>query len=159
MGCSYPLARLTDIAEVSTGKTNRQDAVRAGTYPLFDRSQEVKRSSKFLYDAAAIIVPGEGKEFVPRFYKGKFDLHQRAYAIIPRRDCNAEFIYYAVQNQRDHFSRVAVGSTVKSLRLSSFETMTIPLPDLRTQDAIAFTMGCIDSKIKVNQRTNDYLAA
>ena len=35
----------------------------------------------WLIEETAIIIPGKGKEFIPRFFKGKIDLHQRAYTI------------------------------------------------------------------------------
>ena len=159
MGCRYPEVSLADIAVITTGKSNRQDAVENGKYIFFDRSQEAKRSARYLYDAKAIIVPGEGKEFIPRYFEGKFDLHQRAYAVIPNEKCNSRFVYYAVSYRRSHFANIAVGSTVKSLRLASFETMQIPLPDIATQDAIALVLACLDKKIASNTRLNGYLAA
>lgn len=156
MSCNFKSCFLMDVCDVSTGKTNRQDAVTDGLYPLFDRSQVVKRSNKFLFDAAAIIVPGEGKEFFPRYYEGKFDLHQRAYAVFPGSSTNPRFIYYAIKANRSHFEKIAVGSTVKSLRLSSFETMEIPFPPKDIQNAIAHILSSIDAKITINSRQNDY---
>lgn len=150
MASKYIEKPLTDVAAVTTGKTNRQDAVENGKYPLFDRSQETKRSNRYLFDAAAVIVPGEGQEFIPRFFEGKFDLHQRAYAVIPNKGVNPRFIYYAILWRRAHFARVAVGSTVKSLRLASFESMSIPLPELETQNRIAHILNTIDDAITNN---------
>ena len=55
-----------------------QDHINYGVYPLFDRSEIVKKSNKFIFDCEAVIIPGEGMHFVPKYYDGKFDLHQRA---------------------------------------------------------------------------------
>lgn len=159
MGCSFPMASVCDIASVTTGKTNRQDAVPDGAYPLFDRSKETKRSHRYLFDCKAIIVPGEGATFEPRYYSGKFDLHQRCYAVIPDESAvDAYYLYCAMQSNKDHLAHVAVGSTVKSLRLSSFESMLIPLPPMDIQQRIAYVMRQIDLKIVNNNQTNDYLA-
>ena len=69
------------LCSISSGESDTQDAVADGPYAFFDRSKTIKRSSRFLYDCEALIIPGEGKEFLPRHYEGKFDLHQRAYAL------------------------------------------------------------------------------
>lgn len=119
--------KLGNIAIIKNGKCNRQDAVLNGKYPLFDRSQVIKASNDYLFDCSAIIVPGEGKDFIPRFYQGKFNLHQRCYCIQSRNNdqVSIKYLYYNVLFNRNYFTRVAVGSTVPSLRLGSFEDMDL----------------------------------
>ncbi len=119
--------KLGKIAIIKNGRCNRQDAIINGRYPLFDRSQVIKGSNEYLFDCSAIIVPGEGKEFIPRFYSGKFNLHQRCYCIQSKDESqiSIKYLYYNVFYNRDHFARVAVGSTVPSLRLNSFEDMDL----------------------------------
>ena len=152
--------KLGEVATIKTGQTNSVDAVADGVYPLFDRSKDVKRSSKYLFDCEAVIVPGEGKDFVPRYYKGKFDLHQRAYAVIPNEQvCDGRYCYYALLDGRSYFSLVAVGSTVMSLRLSTFESFDILLPPLPEQRAIASVLSSLDDKIDLLHRENKTLEA
>ncbi|CEG11407.1 hypothetical protein MSIBF_A1420018 [groundwater metagenome] len=56
-----------------------------------------------MFDSEAIIFPGEGKEFIPRYFKGKFDLHQRAYAITPKEpSLHLKFFFYAVLQFRNY---------------------------------------------------------
>ena len=137
----YQMVKLGEIAHVTTGKSNVEDATETGIYPFYDRSQIVKRSNRFLFDVpSAIIVPGEGTQFIPRIAHGKFDLHQRAYVVIPREEVSAEYIYYAILNSHGYFSKVSTGSTVSSLRLGMFLHMPIHLPDLPTQLRIAGVM-------------------
>lgn len=150
--------KLNEIATIKSGKSNSIDAVADGIYPLFDRSKNVKKSSKYLFDCEAIIVPGEGEDFTPKYYKGKFDLHQRAYAVIPDNQiCDGKYCYYAILNGRSHFSSVAVGSTVKSLRLSSFESLDILIPPLPEQRAIASVFPPIEDKIELLRQENETL--
>ena len=68
------------ICAINSGESNTQDAIAEGGYAFFDRSKKIKRSRRYLYDCEALIIPGEGAEFLPRHFVGKFDLHQRAYA-------------------------------------------------------------------------------
>lgn len=152
----WEVKKLGDIATVSTGKTNAQDADSCGLYPLFDRSPIIKRSNKFIFDTEAVIIPGEGKEFIPRFYNGKFDLHQRAYAIFNFNSqvVIAKYVYYFLKYYRAYFSSVAVGSTVKSLRLNHFIDFIINIPPLHTQQQIVSILSSLDNKIELLKEQN-----
>ena len=109
------------IIGIQTGKSNTEDAQEKGVYPLFDRSQVIKRSNKYLFDGEYVIVAGEGN-FKPKYYNGKFDLHQRAYCLksMNTEVINNKYLYYLVLKNYQIFSDYSVGSTVPSLRLSSF---------------------------------------
>ncbi len=148
---------LLSVANVTTGSSNTVDAKDDGAYPFYDRSQVVKRSDKYLFDREAVIVPGEGMDFIPRYASGKFDLHQRAYAVFPKSSVDGRYLYYAILNNRHHFAQVATGSTVKSLRLKSFELMKIPFVDLNLQLKISKILSNLDDKIALNQSINDNL--
>lgn len=157
---AWKTCKLGEVADVATGNSNREDAVENGKYPLYDRSPEVKRSNRYLFDfpEGAVIVPGEGQAFVPRFARGKFDLHQRAYEVSPKRvegkppEADARYLYYFLMDNRDYFARVATGSTVKSLRQWMFHEMPLSLPSLSEQECIAGVLGAYDDLIAVNAR-------
>ncbi|MCF7778963.1 hypothetical protein GLP59_15140 [Sulfitobacter sp. M220] len=86
--------RLGELAKVTTGSSNRKDSDNVGEYAFFDRSNDVRWSSRYLFDCKAIIVAGEGKDFPPRFFNGKFDLHQRAYAVTDFGVNSARFLFF-----------------------------------------------------------------
>ena len=90
--------------QITNGKANAQDHEEDGNYPLFDRSAVIKKSSEFMFDAEAVILPGEGMRFVPKYFQGKFNLHQRAYAFMNVR----------------RISRSTQSSPVPSTRMISF---------------------------------------
>jgi type I restriction enzyme S subunit len=126
-----------ELCSISSGESDTKDAVPSGPYAFFDRSRVIKRSVRFLYDCEALIIPGEGKEFLPRHYTGKFDLHQRAYALFEfRPDVDVRFLYHLLHYRVDYFPSVAVGATVKSLRRRHFEQFPVPLPPLPEQRRI-----------------------
>jgi type I restriction enzyme S subunit len=156
----WELTTIGDLFNVKNGKTNSQDAIERGKYPLFDRSTQLKFSNKYLFDAEAIIMPGEGKEFIPHYFYGKFDLHQRVYAITPKTNgvC-LKFFYYWMYYRRDYLARIAVGSTVKSLRLNHLTGFPAPKPNLLEQQAITKILSDLDSKIELNNRMNVTLEA
>lgn len=160
----WKVVKLGNVASVSTGKCNRQDAEDDGEYPLFDRSQQIKKSSVWIKDCEAIIVPGEGTSFVPRYYVGKFNLHQRCYCVEPMYDGVGKFLFYMLKHNSQYFFSVATGATVPSLRLNNFTMLKFTMPDKKVSgefdEIITGIFKLIDSLEKQNQniaKQRDYL--
>ena len=144
---------LGQISTITNGKRNAQDAIENGLYPLFDRSVIVKRSDKYMFDKEAIIVAGEGKTFLPKYYKGKFDLHQRCYAIFDfANGIHPKYIYYYIQWNQAYFQSVYTGSTVPSLRLGNFENMPVKLCTANHQEQIAINLDNINLALSKKQQ-------
>ena len=142
--------RLGDIATITNGDSNVQDAVsepKEGMYPFFDRSEDVKYLPTFLFDKEAIIYPGEGTEFMPRYIKGKFALHQRCYAIFDFKDTvTALFLYFYLKTQNFYFVKNAVGSTVPSLRLDTFQKLKVIIPPKIMQHKVSLCLSSMEQK-------------
>lgn len=141
--------KLGDISNITTGSSNRADSSLDAEYAFFDRSLDVRRSSIYLFDSEAVIVAGEGQEFVPKHFIGKFDLHQRTYAIMDYKNAIGKFLYYYITFNRHYFLAQAVGSTVKSLRLPMFKKMPIQLPSVEEQQKIAAVLTNADKEIEL----------
>ena len=144
--------KLGDVSSITTGNSNREDSSLDGEYTFFDRSEDIRTSGIFLFDGEAVIVAGEGQQFIPKYFIGKFDLHQRTYAIMNFNQVNGKFIYYLIYTSQNYFLSQAVGSTVKSLRLPMFTKMKINVPCLLEQTKIANFLSSIDSKIEQSQK-------
>ena len=159
--------KLGEISIIKTGISNREDSDLFGEYTFFDRSQDIRKSNTYLYDCEAIIMAGEGSEFFPKHFVGKFDLHQRSYAIMNFQECDGLFVFYYLHLMNDYFCNQAVGSTVKSLRLPMFTEMPILLPTKFEQTAIGNFFRQLDETIalqsaeveKLNQLKKGLLAA
>lgn len=137
---------------ITNGQANAQDHREDGTYPLFDRSEVVKRSPTFLFDAEAVILPGEGMRFQPRYFSGKFNLHQRVYALMgPKVD--PRFAFHSLDRFKGALADSAVKSTVLSLRMPIIEKFTIPCPtSYNEQQKIADCLGSLDDLIVAEGR-------
>jgi len=145
--------RLGEVATIKNGSSNVEEANENGLYVFFDRSEVIKRSDKYLFDKEALIYAGEGSKFFPKYYKGKFDLHQRAYAIFDFK-INGLFLYYllSLNKYNNHLQKVAVGTTVKSLRLPHLQKIKIHLPPtLAEQEKIAEFLSSVDKKIELEE--------
>lgn len=148
----WKIVKLKTICHITNGKANTQDHHKNGKYPLFDRSAITKASDEYIFDAEAVIIPGEGVRFIPKYYNGKFNLHQRAYAL---KDftCNALFVYYIMQQKESLLAQKAVQSTVLSLRLPILQEFPIELPtDIDEQKEIAECLASIDDLIDTTKQ-------
>lgn len=127
-------ALLGDLCTIQSGSSNTQDADPNGEFAFFDRSKTPKRSNRYLLDCEAVIIAGEGAEFRPKKYVGKFDLHQRAYAIHGfGSHLLGDYLFYYLEHIHTYFQKVAVGATVKSLRQRHFENLPVTFPKLITE--------------------------
>ena len=140
--------KLGEICNITNGKANVQDHIEGGRYPLFDRSEVVKASNEYFLDCETVILPDEGVRFTPKYYKGKFNLHQRAYALKDF-SCSGLFLYYAIYAKKDLLATKAVQSTVLSLRLPILQNFEICIPvDIAEQEKIANCLSSLDELIE-----------
>ena len=148
--------RMGDIVTITNGNSNVQDAVtqpKDGWYPFFDRSEDIKYLPTFLFDKEAIIYPGEGTEFMPRYFKGKFALHQRCYAIFDFNEIiNARFLYFYLKTRNFYFVKNAVGSTVPSLRLDTFQKLKVIIPSKKIQHSVSLCLSSMEQKCNVEKK-------
>ena len=148
--------RMGDIVTITNGNSNVQDAVtqpKDGWYPFFDRSEDIKYLPTFLFDKEAIIYPGEGTEFMPRYFKGKFALHQRCYAIFDFNEIiNARFLYFYLKTRNSYFVKNAVGSTVPSLRLDTFQKLKVIIPSKKIQHSVSLCLSSMEQKCNVEKK-------
>jgi type I restriction enzyme S subunit len=146
--------QLSDVCDITNGKANAQDHIEGGEYPLFDRSEVIKASDKYIFDCETVIIPGEGMRFIPKYYKGKFNLHQRAYALKDF-SCNGEFVYHSMLHRSNLISQKAVQSTVLSLRLPILQNFPIEIPkNPKEQQKIT---SCLSSLNELITAHNDKL--
>ena len=149
--------KLNSLCDIINGKCNAQDHVEGGKYPLFDRSATMKYSNDYLYDCEAIIIPGEGVKFVPKYYIGKFNLHQRAYALKDF-SCNGRFLFYSMEYYSGLLAIKAVKSTVLSLRLPILQNFLLYIPNNNTeQQKIADCLSSIDDLIEATAQKVEVL--
>ena len=148
--------RLGEIAHITNGTGDVQDANtehQKDWYPFFDRSEELKWFPTYSFDKEAVIYAGEGQSFYPRYYNGKFALHQRCYAITDFASCIIpKYCYHFMNTLNSYFVRNSVGSTVPSLRMDIFQKVEIRLPPIPKQQHICKIIDAFYTKLEVEQR-------
>ena len=81
-------------------------------------------------------------------------------SIIPNKGFDSNFIYYTLKSMQDYLRNLATGgSTMPIINKSSFENITISVPDYPTQTAIASILSSLDEKIELNNAINRNLEA
>ncbi len=147
----WNLKRLGDVANIKTGKRNNQDKQEDGAYPFFVRSENVQKINSFSHDCEAILIPGEGNiGSIFHYIVGKFDVHQRVYAITNFIDgVSGKFVHLWMRmNFGAHAMQNTVKATVDSLRLPTFQDFDLMLPPtLAEQTAIAEALSDMDAEL------------
>ncbi|MCC8255291.1 restriction endonuclease subunit S [Vibrio campbellii] len=72
---------------------------------------------------------------------------------------NKDYVMYVLTSKhfQDYIHNLATGSTIKNVGLKLIREYEFQLPDIKTQNSIANVLVSIDSKITVNQQTNQTL--
>ncbi len=147
---------LAEIAEISTGSSNTDDAVEGGCYTFFVRSQQPLAKNEYEYDEEAIITAGDGVGVgkVFHYINGKYALHQRAYRIHPATDALfGKYLYhYFVANFPKYIAQQMFQGSVPSIRRPMLNKFQVAIPSLDVQKRLAevldnFDAICSDLKI------------
>ena len=162
---------LCEIADISTGNSNTNEAVEDGKYPFFVRSQEPLRKNDFEYDEAAIITAGDGVGVgkVYHYIEGRYALHQRAYRIhintpevVPK-----YYFHYMKAKFLPYIQKTMFQGSVASIRRPMLNAFPVPVPPLDVQSRIVnvldnFEKICSDlniglpAEIEARQKQYEY---
>lgn len=142
-------ATLGELAEIGTGSRNSNEALAAGPYPFFVRSQEVRYLDSYEFDETAVITSGDGVGVgkVFHYVEGKYALHQRAYRVrVSSPDLVAKFLFYYMRNSfLEYMQKAAVRSSVTSVRRPMLVRYPVPLPSLDEQQRIVTVLDKFDA--------------
>ena len=155
----WEVKRLGEAAHIKTGSRNNEDKVADGGYPFFVRSEHVERINSYSHDCEAILVPGEGRiGSIFHYIKGRFDVHQRVYAITQFSSAvSGRFVHLCMSYRFGAWAmQNTVKATVDSLRLPTFLTFEVRLPPtLEEQTAIATVLSDMDNELTTLEARRD----
>ncbi len=153
-GSQYPQWEqkyIGEICKIQTGKSNTQDKTDKGLYPFYVRSPVVRKSFRYLFDCEAVLTVGDGvgtgKVF--HYVTGKFDLHQRVYAMTDFRKVSGKYFYYYFSHFfYDRVMRMTAKTSVDSVRYEMIDKMPILIPCKNEQNRIVFFLDRLESQLK-----------
>lgn len=147
----WKISKLKYISKIKTGDKNTEDSTENGAYPFFVRSQKVEHLNSYAFEGEAVLTAGDGVGVgkVFHYYIGKFDYHQRVYAITNFKGVLGKFVFYYLKvNLIKEMLRYNAKSTVDSLRLPMFREFVIAFPNnVKEQEEIINYIDRETSKI------------
>ena len=78
--------------------------------------------------------------------------NQAILAIVPREDCDREYLSFCLQAHKKHLARLNVESTQKNINKGIVSSFPIPLPPLPEQKKIAHILSTIQRAIEAQER-------
>ena len=145
---SWPVVKLLNCCEISTGKFDANHGVTEGSFPFYTCAEKPIAANTYSFDGDSIILPGNGANVgLVLFYSGKFEAYQRTYVLNGfKNDVYSRYVfhhlskYWKLRNERSQF-----GSATNYIRMQNFEDYEIPLPPLEEQKRIAAILDKADS--------------
>ncbi|MFM2155552.1 MAG: hypothetical protein RL516_301 [Bacteroidota bacterium] len=152
---------LGSTCRVTTGNKDTQNRVDDGAFPFFVRSNTVERINSYSFDGEAILTSGDGVGVGKNFHyiNGKFDFHQRVYALLDfKKNYYGKFIYQLfVEKFYKRVMRLSAKNSVDSVRLNMITEMNVCFPTLPEQQKIAVFLSALDEKIQQLTRKKELL--
>ena len=142
--------KVGEICKIQTGKSNTQDETNSGLYDFYVRSPIVRKSNRYLFDCEAVLTVGDGvgtgKVF--HYVTGKFDLHQRVYAMTNFSEVSGKyFYYYFSQFFYNRVMKMTAKTSVDSVRYEMIDKMDIIFPSIEEQQLIVNFLLNIENRL------------
>ena len=85
----------------------------------------------------------------------------RCLRVRPTSEIDSEYLYYyfCLEETKQFVRNISVGATMPSINTKLLGEVVVTFPELEQQKRISGILSAIDSKIEVNQKINDNLAA
>ena len=140
-----------EICKIQTGKSNTQDETIHGRFPFYVRSPIVRKSNRYLFDCEAVLTVGDGVGTGKVFHHvtGKFDLHQRVYAMTDFKLVSGKYFYYYFSNFfYDRVMRMTAKTSVDSVRYEMVNRMPILIPCKEEQCQIVRFLNLLEKEVR-----------
>ena len=129
-----------NFCKIQTGSGNTQDKESEGTYPFFVRSPVVEHSNKYIFDCEAVLTVGDGVGTgkVYHYINGKFNCHQRVYAMtnFEKSVCARYFFYHFQKIFPRQVFAMSAKTSVDSIRRNMIAQLNMALPSINEQKKI-----------------------
>ncbi len=143
--------------------SSRQREGRKGIYPYYGAQGIVDYLNDYTYDGTYLLVAEDGenlrsrKQPLANLVTGKFRVNNHAHVLLGTAKCNIKVLCWILNSM--NLTPYVTGSTQPKLSQKSLLSIELELPSPEEQEFISTVLGSIESKMQINQQTNDYLAA
>ena len=141
-----------DLASLEYGKSLRGYQDSAGTYRVYGTNGPIGWHSEPLCPYPSIIVGRKGAYRGIHYSPDPFFVIDTAFYLKPKVEIDIRWAYYQLLTQ--DINGLDSGSAIPSTGREDFYALTVSLPSLSEQRAIAHVLGTLDDKIELNRRMN-----
>lgn len=144
--------KLGSLCKVTTGKLDANAMVENGIYRFYTCAKDYYLINEYKFDTEALLISGNGANVgYIHYYKGKFNAYQRTYVL----DKFKEDIFF-IKYFLDYFLSQRISNEKKEgntpyIVLSTLTEMSIKLPSLSEQTAIAEILATADSELQLQK--------
>lgn len=171
--------KLRDVGQITTGKTppTSDSSNYGGETPFVTPSdmdgqrtiistgrtitqQGLKTVGSSFVKSPAIVVSCIGSDMGKAALVNRpFLSNQQINSVITSPDFDRLFVFYNLSMRKNEIRHKASGAAQPIMNKSDFGNLTLDIPDLPEQQAIAAVLSALDDKIELNRRTNETLEA
>ncbi|WP_019672021.1 restriction endonuclease subunit S [Psychrobacter lutiphocae] len=156
MVSNWASVTLGDLVEIKYGKDHKK--LDDGVIPCMGSGGIMRYVDRSLYDQESILIPRKGSLNNIYYVDEPFwTVDTLFWTKINSEAVDPKFLFY--QLKLVDFVSMNVGSAVPSLTVPVLNDLSIKLPPLAEQKAIAYILGTLDDKIEINRQINETLEA
>ena len=148
-------AQWGELATLEYGKSLRSYGSTAGPYKVYGTNGPIGWHNEPLCPYASVIIGRKGAYRGVHYSPDPFFVIDTAFYLKPKVELDTRWAYYQLLTQ--DINGMDSGSAIPSTSREDFYGLTVDLPPLSEQQAIAQVLGTLDDKIELNRRMNETL--
>ncbi|QJU05402.1 restriction endonuclease subunit S [Candidatus Saccharibacteria bacterium oral taxon 488] len=117
----------------------------------------LESSSTKLLNKGDIIISARGTVGELAQLRRPMAFNQSCYGIRAKAGVDQNFLYYLLKKSVNDLRRQSHGGVFNTITRSTFDVVSVSIPNLETQKKIANILGSLDEKIELNRRMNETL--
>lgn len=117
----------------------------------------LENSSTKLLESGDIIISARGTVGELSQLKRPMAFNQSCYGIRARTGVDQDFLYYLLKKSVNDLRRQSHGGVFNTITRSTFDVVSVGIPNLETQKKTADILGSLDEKIELNRHMNETL--
>ncbi len=157
VGGEWQKRRWGDLATLEYGRALRGYETSQGAFRVFGTNGPIGWHDEALYAHPSVIVGRKGAYRGIHYSAEPFFVIDTAFYLKPKVEMDVRWAYYELLTQ--DIDLMDSGSAIPSTSREEFYSLTVLVPPLPEQRAIAHVLGTLDDKIELNRRMNETLEA
>ena len=157
MGSEWRETTWGELATLEYGKSLRGYQSASGPYKVYGTNGPIGWHDEALYSLPGVVIGRKGAYRGVHYSSEPFFVIDTAFYLKPKAEIDIRWAYYQLLTQ--DINGLDSGSAIPSTNREDFYGLSVQVPPLPEQRAIAHILGTLDDKIELNRRLNQTLEA